>query len=67
MGHAFSLCRDSSGSVGRLYDVRRRFGLGNSRVTYFIDDKGIIQDSYHKELTTSSHARRALKRLETLQ
>ena len=52
---------DAGGRVARLYQVRRRFGLGYSRVTYVIDDQGIIRDAYHNEVSMSSHWRRALR------
>ena len=61
----FPLGSDTSGRVARLYDVRRRFGLGNSRITYVIDDKGIIRDAHHNELSMSSHSRRALLTVKT--
>lgn len=57
----FPLVSDPYGRVARLYDVRRRFGLGNSRVTYVIDENGIIKDAYHNEVSMSSHWRRALQ------
>jgi peroxiredoxin Q/BCP len=63
----FDLGSDSSGKVRRLYDVRRRFGLGTSRFTYVIDSQGIIRDVYHNELSMSSHARRALRVVEDLE
>ena len=63
----FSLGSDASGQVRRLYDVRRRFGLGTSRITYVIDHRGVIRDVYHNEFSMSSHYRRALQVLERLQ
>ncbi len=50
----------------RLYDVRRRFGLGTSRFTYVVDDAGVIRSVYHNEFVMKSHARSALEALETL-
>ena len=63
----FSLGSDSAGEVRRLYDVRRRFGLGTSRCTYVIDTQGIIRDVYHNEFSMPSHVRRALEVVETLE
>ena len=60
----FPLVSDSTASVARLYDVRRRFGLGTSRVTYVIDGEGLVRDIYHNELSTPGHARRALRRVK---
>ena len=62
----FVLGSDSAGKVQRLYDVRRRLGLGISRFTYVIDAQGIIRDVYHNELSMTSHARRALEVVEEL-
>ncbi len=62
----FPLVSDPKGNVARAYDVRRRFGLGTSRVTYVIDREGVIRDVYHNELLTSGHARRALQRVNAV-
>ena len=64
---SFPLISDSQGNVVRLYDVRRRFGLGTSRTTYVIDSKGMIRDIHHNELSMSRHARRALSWVKALQ
>ena len=63
---SFPLISDSKANVARLYDVRRRFGLGTSRVTYIVDKEGVIRDVYHNELFTSKHARRALQRVDAV-
>lgn len=60
----FPLISDSGGSIARLYDVRRWFGLGTSRVTYLIDKDGLIRDVHHDELFAAGHAHRALARLK---
>ncbi len=58
------MASDKSGEVSRLYDVRRRLGLGTSRVTYIIGPEGTIQGAFHNELDVSSHIRQALKALD---
>ncbi len=63
---AVPLVSNPSGTVARLYDVRRRFGLGASRATYVIDREGVIRDAHHNELSLSGPARRALRRVEAL-
>ncbi len=60
----FPLISDSGGSIARLYDVRRWFGLGTSRVTYLIDKDGLIRDVHHDEVFAAGHAHRALTRLQ---
>ena len=42
-GVTFPLVSDRRGRVARLFDVRRRFGLGTSRSTYVIDTEGVIR------------------------
>ncbi len=64
---SFPLVSDSEGRVERLYDLRRRLGLGASRATIVIDSEGVIRDVHHGELSMSRHAHRALRWVETLQ
>lgn len=66
LGLPYNLASDRSGEVRRLYDVRRRFGLGTSRFTYVVDDTGVIRSVYHNEFVMKSHARSALEALESL-
>ena len=60
----FPLISDSGGDITRLYDVRRWFGLGTSRVTYLINKGGVIRDVHHNELFAAGHAHRALAWLQ---
>ena len=63
----FPLVSDPEGNIARLYDVRRMFELGTSRVTYLIDRDGLIRDAHHSELFIAGHARRALATMEAAQ
>ena len=63
---AFPLVSNPSGTVARLDDGRRRFGLGTSSATHVIDREGVIRDAHHNELSLSGHTRRALRRVEAL-
>ena len=65
-GTPFELGSDVSGEIRRLYDVRRRFGLGTSRVTYVIDAEGIIRGAFHDEIRMRSHVQNALRTLESI-
>ena len=68
-GAPFGLASDKGGKIRRLYDVRRRFGLGmlgTSRITYVIDGDGIIRGAFHDELRMTSHVQNALQTLEDL-
>ena len=66
-GISFPMASDANGEVTRLYDVRRRFGLGTSRVTYVIDEQGVIRDAFHNEISMTSHALRALQVVQSLE
>ena len=57
------LACDSDSRVGGLYDIRRDTGVGNLRVTYVIDEEGLVRDFHHNELSISSHWRWALRTL----
>lgn len=60
----FPLISDSGNRITKLYDVRRWFGLGTSRVTYLLDEDGLIRDVHHDEVFAAGHAHRALARLQ---
>ena len=63
----FGLGSDKAGEIRRLYDVRRRFGLGTSRVTYVIDGDGVIRSAFHNEVVMGGHIQSALRTLEGLE
>ena len=67
VGTPFELGSDKAGKIRRLYDVRRRFGLGTSRVTYVIDRDGVIRDTFHNEIVMGGHVLSALRTLESLE
>lgn len=62
----FDLASDKEGQIRRLYDVRRRFGLGTSRVTYVIDTEGLVRGAFHNEVVMGSHVENAMKALQEL-
>ena len=47
--------------------MRRRLGLGTSRITYIIDKQGIIRDVAHNEFSMASHIKNTLKVLDMLE
>ncbi len=51
----------------KLYDVRRRLGLGTSRITYVIDKRGTIRFVGHNEASMGAHIRDALRVLDELE
>ena len=46
--------------------MRRRFGLGTSRVTYVIDAEGVVRGAFHNEFQMNSHIRYVLKTLKDI-
>ena len=62
----FPLIADPDKRITRLYDVRRRLGLGTSRVTYVVDRHGIIRGVIHRELDMAGHVRDVLALLRQL-
>ena len=64
---SFPLVSDPEGRIAALYDVRRRMGLGTSRVTYLIDKNGIIRRIFHHELRIKRHLRDVIKGLAALE
>ena len=66
-GAPFQLGSDANGEVRRLYDTRRMFRLGTSRVTYVIDTKGVIRGAFHNEIRMGSHVQNALRTLESIE
>lgn len=62
----FDLIPDTDKRIARLYDVRRRLGLGASRVTYVIDRAGLVRLAHHGEVSMGGHVRAVLTALRTL-
>ena len=62
----FPLVADPDKRITRLYDVRRRFGLGTSRITYVIDKGGAIRGAFHDEVIMTAHVRKVLACLQQL-
>jgi peroxiredoxin len=50
----------------RLYEARRRFGLGVSRITYVVDRAGTIAGAFHHEVHIGGHLSETLSVLRTL-
>ena len=55
------LAHDADSRVGALYDLRPDTGEHNLRVTYVIDEAGLVSDFHHNELSAFSHWRWALR------
>ena len=51
----FPLIGDASGEISKAYDVAGRFFGGDKRVTYVIDEAGVIAAVFHHELRVGLH------------
>jgi len=56
----FLLLSDSDGAVRRLYGVEKTLGLLPGRVTYVIDQTGVVRHVYSSQLRATRHPREAL-------
>lgn len=51
----FSLVADPRFAIAREWGVARPLGLGAWRVTYVVDQQGIIRGAFHHEISMSKH------------
>ncbi len=56
----FRLLSDSAGKVRRLYGVPATFGMIPGRVTYVIDEAGVVQKIVNSQFNPKSHVAEAL-------
>ncbi|MCS7060901.1 MAG: peroxiredoxin [Anaerolineae bacterium] len=63
----FILLSDADGSVSKLYQVSSLFGLWRKRITFVIDQAGVIRHIFESQLQATKHIDEALKVLRTLQ
>ena len=62
----FLLLSDRDGAVRRLYGVEKTLGLLPGRVTYVIDQTGVVRHVYSSQLRATRHPREALMVLSAL-
>jgi thioredoxin-dependent peroxiredoxin len=60
---SFTLLSDEGGKVRKLYGVPSTFGLFPGRVTYVIDEEGVIRYVFSSQLGVEQHVKEALKAL----
>jgi peroxiredoxin Q/BCP len=65
-GLPFTLLSDEGGRVRKLYSVSSTFGLFPGRVTYVIDENGVIRHVFSSQLSTRRHVEEALKILQSI-
>ena len=56
----YQLLTDTDGSVRDAYQVQRTLGLFPGRVTYVIDEEGIVQGAINDPLRAGTHVKEAL-------
>jgi thioredoxin-dependent peroxiredoxin len=62
----FTLLSDEGGKVRRRYGVPNTFGLFRGRVTYVIDQEGIVRHVFSSQIGVERNVREALDALHSL-
>ena len=63
----FILLSDSEGSVQQLYGVEKTFGLIRARITFIVDNQGIVRHIFSSQLNIDKHITDALEIVLLLQ
>ena len=63
----FSLLSDNGNQVRKLYGVPSSFGLLPGRVTYVIDQQGIVQNVFNSQFNFKGHIEESLKIIQQLE
>jgi peroxiredoxin Q/BCP len=62
----FALLSDKGGEVRTLYGVPNTFGLFPGRVTYVLDEEGVVRHVFSSQLGVEKHAEEALHALQLI-
>ena len=62
----YTLLSDESSKVRKLYGVPNTLGLFPGRVTYVIDEEGVVRRVFSSHLGVEKHAQEALKVLQVI-
>ena len=62
----FTLLSDEEGKVRRLYGVPNTFGVFPGRVTYIIDEEGVIRHMFASQIAAVQHVEEALEALAAI-
>jgi peroxiredoxin Q/BCP len=65
-GLPFTLLSDEGGLVRELYGVPATFGLFPGRVTYVIDEEGVVRHVFSSQLAVTRHVEEALEALRAI-
>ena len=63
----FTLLSDEGGKVRKLYGASSTFGLFPGRVTYVLDEEGVIRHIFSSQLGVERHVEEALGALRSMQ
>jgi peroxiredoxin Q/BCP len=62
----FTLLSDEGGKVRKLYGASNTFGLFPGRVTYVIDEEGVVRHIFSSQLDVEKHVEEALEALRSV-
>jgi thioredoxin-dependent peroxiredoxin len=65
-GLPFGLLSDEGGEVRKIYGVPNTLGLFPGRVTYVIDEEGVVRHVFSSQIGVTRHVEQALKALEAI-
>jgi peroxiredoxin Q/BCP len=63
---SFTLLSDEGGKVRRMYGVPNTFGIFPGRVTYVIDEAGVIRHVFSSQIRAVKHVEGAMKSLAAI-
>ncbi|MGP8124610.1 MAG: peroxiredoxin [Nitrososphaerales archaeon] len=62
----FTLLSDAGGKVRKLYSVPSTFGVLPGRVTYIIDERGIVRHIFSSQMNPGKHVDEAVRVLKSI-
>ena len=62
----FTLLSDEGGKVRKLYGASSTFGLFPGRVTYVLDEEGVVRHIFSSQLGVKKHVEEALEALRSM-
>jgi thioredoxin-dependent peroxiredoxin len=62
----FTLLSDEGGKVRKLYGASSTFGLVPGRVTYVLDEEGVVRHIFSSQLGVEKHVEEALEALRSI-
>jgi len=65
-GLPFTLLSDEGGKVRKLYGAYNTFGLVPGRVTYVLDEDGMVRHIFSSQLGVEKHVEEALEALRSI-